>query len=185
MALVSVVLPRLDYCNVLLIGKSLAALHDLLVAQNSAARVITGLRAITSRLPCVCSIGWLSTSASGTRCSALSSDDARLYLRDTVTRHVVRRTLRFGSALQLTVPRTNSRTLADLCFSVHGCSNLLEPAAWWYALVPITVFIQKGNLKLYFSLILWYEVVLDLRRSIHNGSVDCLYWLFLQWLGTH
>ena len=42
-AVISLVMSRLDYCNVLLIGKSAAALHGLQVAQNYAARVITGL----------------------------------------------------------------------------------------------------------------------------------------------
>ena len=42
-AVISLVMSRLDYYNVLFIGKSAAAVRGLQVAQNYAARVITGL----------------------------------------------------------------------------------------------------------------------------------------------
>ena len=122
--MVSLVLSRLDYYNVKLIGKSPTALHNLPVIQNYAAIVITGLGMQDHVTPALHELHWLPVhqrvrhKVLSTLYGALSSDDAPVYLRDTVTRRVVRRTLRSGSALHLSVPRTNSRTLADLCFSV-------------------------------------------------------------------
>ena len=69
-AVISLVMSRLDYCNVglLLIGKSAAARRGLQVAENYAARVITGLGIRTTpQLLYVNSIGCQSTSASNTR----------------------------------------------------------------------------------------------------------------------
>ena len=139
-AVISLVMSRLDYCNLLLIGKSGAVLRGLQVAQNYAARVIIGLGIRDHITAAVCELHWLPVH----QCikykvltmvyKALYSDDATGYLQDLVTRCAVGRALRSSNIPQLAVPCTvaKSKTLVDLCFSVAAPSmyNHLPDGIW-------------------------------------------------------
>ena len=130
-SVISLVMSRLDYCNVLLIGKSVAALRGLQVAQNYAARLITGLGFRDHITAALRELHWLPVhqrikyKVLTMVYMALYSDDAPGYLRDLVTRRAVGRTLRSSNIPQLTVPPTvaKSQTLVDLCFSVAAPST--------------------------------------------------------------
>ncbi len=129
-AVVSLVLSRLDYCNSLLVGQSTAALHDLQVAQNYAARVITGLNRgdhITATLE---ALHWLPVHQRVKHkllCllhKSLNSDVTPAYMPALVSRYVGGRTLRSSTdTTRLTVPRTRM-SHGDRCFSV------VAPTLW-------------------------------------------------------
>ena len=129
-SVISLIMSRLDSCNVLLIGKSAAALRGLQVAQNYAAQVITGLGMRDHISPALCDLHWLPVVQRVKHkvltmvYRGLYSNDAPGYLRDLVNRRVVGRTLRSSNTPQLMVPRiiAKSKTLGDLCFSVAAPS---------------------------------------------------------------
>ena len=131
----SSVLFRLDYCNVLFIGKSPAALHDLQVAQNCAVTVEPSLVlacAITSSLPSVSSIGCLSTSASGTRCSICYTESSAVMMHRLPPRHGDRvGCVQDPVVWQRSTAHCPTDQLQDTCGPALfcGCSNLLEPSA--------------------------------------------------------
>jgi len=58
-AVLSLVMSRVDYCNSLLVGQSVAALRGLQLAQNYAARLVMGLRRRDHVTPALRALHWL------------------------------------------------------------------------------------------------------------------------------
>ena len=165
-----------DYCNVLLTGKFPATLHDLQAAQTYATRVITGLGmhdhidhacpvcAPLAACPLACQTQgaphatWSPQQWWCTGLPPWHGDQACCEEDPVVWQH--------------STAHSATHQLQDTCRPVLfcGCSNLPEPSAWWYAMVPITFLIQKEAWSYTLHWMLWCGVVLDLWQPLDNGT---------------
>jgi hypothetical protein len=123
-AVLAFVLSRLDYANVLLLGQSLSAIHGLQVAQNTAARLVTGTPRTSHITPVLKELHWLPVhqrirhKAACLTYKALNCTEAPDYMQDMFVRYTVTRALRSGAATsRLVVPRTQN-SFGDRAFSV-------------------------------------------------------------------
>jgi len=127
---VALVLSRLDYGNITLIGIPAYQLRRLQAVMNAAARSIAGLRRSDHRpiTDMLASLHWLCSSERiqyklATTVFLSLHCLAPPYLSDDLHRLVdipSRRRLRSASSLQLDVPRTHRRTVGDRAFAAAG-----------------------------------------------------------------
>jgi hypothetical protein len=135
-AVISLVISRLDYANAVLAGLSDSALQRLQVAQNSAARLITGTPKHEHISPILQHLHWLPVSKRiifKSLCivyKCLNQQNMPEYLTELFVRHVPSRTLRSSSAEnRLTVNRTKTK-YGDRKFDTWTAKmwNTLPPA---------------------------------------------------------
>ena len=123
-AVLAFVLSRLDYANALLLGQSLTAIHGLQVAQNTAARLVTGTPKSVHITPVLKELYWLPVhqrirhKVACLTYKALNCPQAPEYMQDMLASYTVTRALRSGAATsRLAVPRTQN-AFGDRAFSV-------------------------------------------------------------------
>jgi len=120
-AVMTLVISRLDYANALLAGVSEAGLRRLQVAQNCAARLITGTPRSEHMTPVLGRLHWLPVHQRivfKTLCvvyKCLHQQNMPSYLSILFVRYVPTRNLRSASSMQLQVQRTKNK-YGDRCF---------------------------------------------------------------------
>jgi len=135
-AVQSLVISRLDYANIMLVGLPQNLLHGLQVAQNSAARLISGTRREEHITPVLASLHWLPVNQRiKHKCLSMAykglyRQDAPEYLRQLLCPHISKRSLRSCSQnMRLCVNRTKNLYVQSLfrnstktveCSSVQG-----------------------------------------------------------------
>jgi hypothetical protein len=123
MAVQALVISRLDYANIMLVGLPQNLIHGLQIAQNAAARLITGTRREEHITPVLASLHWLPVyQRIKHKClslvyKGLHRQDAPKYLKDLLCLHASNRALRSGSQIsRLSVQRTKNQ-YGDRAFS--------------------------------------------------------------------
>ncbi|KAK3554879.1 hypothetical protein QTP86_000914 [Hemibagrus guttatus] len=118
----SLVILRLDYCNSLLAGLPLTAIHPLQMIQNAAARLVFNLPKFSHTTPLLRSLHWLPV-AESIRFKTLmlaykaKNGPAPSYLKALVTPRTAPRSLRSTSTAQLVPPSLREKGNQDICNS--------------------------------------------------------------------
>lgn len=130
LAVQSLVISRLDYANILLLGLPKSLLHGLQVAQNTAARLISRTRRSDHITPVLKSLHWLPVAQRlHHKCltmvfKGLNSTNAPVYLQQSLSSYTPHRSLRSGSqAVRLQTTKTRN-AYGDRAFSV------IAPKLW-------------------------------------------------------
>ena len=130
LAVQSLVISRLDYANIMLVGLPQSLLHGLQVAQNTAARLISRTRRDEHITPVLASLHWLPvTQRIKYKCLSmvykiLYKENAPDYLKQLLCLHTSKRSLRSGSQnMRLDVKRTKN-LYGDRAFSI------ITPKLW-------------------------------------------------------
>ena len=115
----SFVFSRIDYCNGLLVGVSKSSLDKLQYLQNSAARVLSGVRARDHITPVLESLHWLPVRYRiDFKILMLAYKSlhnlAPQYLTDLLIPYTPRRNLRSSQSGLLVVPKTRLHTLKKM-----------------------------------------------------------------------
>ena len=116
---------QIDYCNSLFVGLPSYLLNRLQRIQNTAARIITGVRSQEHITPVLMELHWLPVDQRVQfkilvlvyKCL---HGLAPVYLRDLITCYQPPRTLRSANHLTLHVPFTRSALASDRAFSIAG-----------------------------------------------------------------
>ena len=130
LAVQSLVISRLDYANIMLVGLPQTLLHGLQVAQNNAARLISRTRREEHITPVLASLHWLPVNQRiKHKCLSMAykglyRENAPEYLKQLLCPHIFRRSLRSGSQnMRLDVKRTKN-LYGDRAFSI------IAPKLW-------------------------------------------------------
>ena len=121
----SLVISRLDYCNILLCNIPSVLLNRLQTVQNNAARLITLTKRQDHITPVLVELHWLPIKARIdykvilTVYKALNGH-APLYIRDLLDVYVPKRSLRSEDKGLLVVPKTRLRSMGDRSFSCYA-----------------------------------------------------------------
>jgi hypothetical protein len=124
-AVQALVVSRLDYANSLLSGVPDCALRKLQVAQNSAARLVSGTGRREHITPVLKQLHWLPVRQRihykilSQTFQSLNTDSAPEYLKDMLHRNERRQLRSNSSAVQLIVPRTK-KNMGERSFAVCG-----------------------------------------------------------------
>lgn len=144
---------RIDYCNALYVGINSSLIARLQMVQNSAARLLTGVRKYEHISPVLMSLHWLRVQCRIDFKVLLLvfkslNGLAPLYLSDLLGEYRPERTLRSANQNLLTVPKSKLKSRGDRAFAIAA------PKLWntlpLHIRISPTLHIFKSKLKTYF-----------------------------------